>query len=226
MTVTTKTFVGVLLAAASTSAAGDTLIGRWQCSSLLGEAPLSIDSANLLHYDGEPLPYRRVGEQLLIEQFGQVRPHALVLRGDALQLLSPEGVEFRCQRQGAAGVARGSAPGDGGLNGLLAGMLCGSAGSYSGNASNQRNVRVSFDGRGRFSTGGDSSFSGSAGFGYGEAASEGGRYEVTAAAPGATIRVQWDNGEVDEARVHHLNGGRITEIMYGEQLLGAGLCDY
>jgi hypothetical protein len=105
-------------------------------------------------------------------------------------------------------------------------MLCGSAGSSGTGGSNQRNVRVSFDGRGRFTTGGDSSFSGPAGFGYGEAATEGGRYEVSAAVPGATIRVQWDNGEADEAQVHHVVDGRITEIMYGRQLLGAGLCAY
>ena len=214
------------------------LTGAFQCQSMLGEAGLEFVTADRLRFDGEELPYQVACDRIVVLQYGQARPHPFSLRGDVLQLTSPEGITLVCNRVGGragatAGVGDGR-PGDGAAGGAsstaanaqLAGMLCGSAGSSGTGGSNQRNVRVSFDGRGRFTTGGDSSFSGPAGFGYGEAATEGGRYEVSAAVPGATIRVQWDNGEADEAQVHHVVDGRITEIMYGRQLLGAGLCAY
>lgn len=60
---------------------------------------------------------------------------------------------------------------------------------------------------------------------YGTREGPGGACEVTAARPGAPIRVRRDTGEADVAYVHHLGGGRITEVKYGKPLFGMGLCE-
>ena len=215
---------------AQTQQAQQGLIGNWMCKSPLGQAPLDINPGNSLSFDGQPMQYVIQGNVVTVIQNGVRRPHTFALQGGVLNMQSPEGIPLRCERTagGAAGGAAGGMPGGGGLQGganhLLSGMLCGSSGSYNTGGSYQRNTRVRFDGQGRFVTGGDSSFSGGAGLGYGQAASDGGTYRVTGAQRGALIQVRWNNGEEDSATVHHVVNGRITEIMYGKQLLGMGLC--
>ena len=98
-----------------------------------------------------------------------------------------------------------------------------------------RNALQAVDGRGRFATGAESSFSvtnrdsggneTSSASGYGSGPGEGGAYEVTAATPGAPIRIRWNTGEDDVAFVHHVASGRIMEVRYGKLLFAAALCE-
>lgn len=226
------------------------LAGQWQCSSLLGQAALEFQAGGQLRFDGEPMAYSLQGNQIIVLQQGMPRPHAYVLRGTTLLLTTPEGLTLQCVQTagragGAAGLGGGVIPGlatgalpgalpgavvpgvpNGSLNPLLSGLLCGSAGVNHRSGSTQRHTRVHFDGQGRFSTGGDTSFSVPSGYGHGQAATDGGSYQVTAAQRGAPIRIRWASGEDDQAVVHHVVNGRIVEIQYGTLLLGMGLCNH
>ena len=130
-----------------------------------------------------------------------------------MAIANPDGTRTNCRRGG--GAAGGAA------NGALQGTMCG----WSGNANYSRTTRVTFDGRGRFGTGSESSFSNRHGSGYGAGGGDGGSYVVTAVQVGAPIRVRWANGEDDQATVHHVINGRISEIRYGKQVLGHAMCN-
>lgn len=206
-------------------------VGQWACE-VEGEAfDLTVSSARDMTFAGERMSYRVEGDRIFVSQQGVVRPHQYRLQGRELALLSPEGILIRCQRRAAndgrspaLGAAQSSP--DANQNHLLQGTYCGFAGARSSTGSTSRTTRVQFDGRGRFAVASESSFNVQSGLGYGNSATEGGTYTVTAARPGATIHVRWNTGEVDGAVVHHMGGGRITEIRYGDMVLGQGLCGY
>ena len=200
------------------------LMGNWLCNSPLGQAALDINSANTLSFDGQPMQYVIQGNVVTVIQNGVRRPHTFALQGSVLNMQSPEGIPLRCERTAGGGAQQGGMAAGGGANHLLSGMLCGHSGSSGGGSSYSSTSRVRFDGQGRFTTGGESSFSGAAGGGYGQSGGNGGTYRVTSAQRGALIQVRWNNGEEDSATVHHVVNGRITEIMYGKRLMGMGLC--
>ena len=214
--------------------------GAWQCQSSAGPAALEFQSDSRLVYGGQPMPYRIIGSSIVVAQDGMPTEYAYTLRGAQLDILTPEGETIRCAKAGggAPGPQAKSAPqgaGRGPLNHLLQGRMCSWSGSSSSGSSYSSTQKVFFDGRGRFGTGAESSFNvisrdgggnetGSAS-GYGGNDGPGGTYEVTAVQIGAPIRVKWDTGEDDVAYVHHVYGGRITEVKYGKLVFGGALCE-
>lgn len=217
--------------------------GRWDCQSSLGPAVLDFQSAQTLTYGGAAMPYRVSGNAIQVVQDGYPVDYLFAMQDDRMDIRTPEGEIIQCKKSGGPGQAAGTpAPGavgghggGGQWNHLLQGQLCSWSGSSSGGNSRSTTQRAFFDGRGRFTTGSESSTSvtsrdstgqevGSASA-YGTGAGPGGTYEVTAASPGAPIRVQWSTGETDVAYVHHVSGGRITEVKYGKLLFGMGLCE-
>lgn len=214
--------------------------GAWQCQSSVGPAVLEFQSDSQLTYGGQPMPYRIIGSSIVVAQDGMPTEYAYTLRGAQLDILTPEGETIRCAKAGGAstGQQARSAPqgaGRGQLNHLLQGRMCSWSGSSSSGSSYSSTQKVFFDGRGRFGTGSESSFSvssrdsggnetGSA-LGHGGSDGPGGSYEVTAVQIGAPIRVKWDTGEDDVAFVNHVYGGRITEVKYGKLVFGGALCE-
>lgn len=213
------------------------LAGAWNCQSSLGPAVLEFRDARTLAYAGAPMAYRITGNRIQVMQDGQPVDYLFATQGDRLDIQTPEGELIRCARA-AAGQSAGAPQGGGArgtLNHLLQGRLCSWSGSSSSGSSYSSTLKVFFDGRGRFTTGSESSFNvtsrdgggneiGSAsGYGTGDAA--GGTYEITAAQVGAPIRVKWNTGEDDVAYVHFVTGGRITEVKYGNKVFGAPLCE-
>jgi hypothetical protein len=229
----------VLLAAPGASAqpaGGPT--GSWICQSSAGTSQLEFRNAKVLVFDGEQRSYRILGSAIQVIEDGLPVNYGFTLKGERLDILSPDGEPIRCARAGGGSQAAGAAPAQeaakGNHNHLLQGMLCLWSGSSPSSGSCSSTQKVWFDGRGRFGTGSESSFGTrhndaggdqtGATVGYGSGEGEGGAYEVTSPAVGAPIRVRWDNGETDMATVHFVSGGRITEIKYGKKEFGAALC--
>ena len=170
-------------------------------------------------------------------QDGHPVGHLFAMQNNRMDIRTPEGEIIRCMRSTGAdrsAAAPGTAPG-GQWNHLLQGQLCSWSGSSSGGNSRSTTRRAFFDGRGRFATGSESSWSATsrnsvgddlgAVSAYHEGGGPGGTYEVTAASPDAPIRVQWSAGEADVACVHHVSGVRITASKHGEMLFGTGGCE-
>lgn len=204
------------------------LTGAWQCQSQAGSVVLEFRSAGRLVYGGEELQYSLAGSSIRLIEQGVAVDYPYVLRGNNLSIGTPYGEVIACARTGAPPAAAGSRPdagGQGRYNHLLQGTLCAWSGSSSSTGSYSSTQRVTFDGAGRFGIGSESSFSNTAGLGYGSGDGEGGTYEVTSPQVGAPIRIRWNSGEEDVAYVHFLAGGRITEVKYGKQVFGAPLCN-
>jgi len=212
------------------------LLGAWQCQTPQGAATLSFDNANQLVYNGDATQYMVQGNVIIALVNGIPTQYRYQVSGNSLAIANPDGTRTHCQRTQVAALGGGGfgqgAPGGstaqagGAMNGALQGTLCGWSGSRTSTGSYSSSTRVTFDGRGRFGTGSESSFSGVAGQGYGSGGGNGGSYSVTSVQVGAPIHVRWNNGEADQATVHNVNGGRITEIRYGKQVFGHALCGY
>lgn len=226
-----------LATAPAALAAPSPLVGRWQCESADGPGELDFRDDATVVYGGKGMPYRVQGNVIRVIEDGAPTNYAFALRGDRLDIQTPDGEMIRCAR--AAGRPATSAPKGGAAGGpldqLLQGQFCSWSGSSGGGSSYSTTQRVFFDGRGHFTTGSESSFgmtsrdaggneTGSAGA-YGSGEGAGGTYAVTAARPGSPIRVKWNTGEDDVAHVHFVSGGRITEIKYGDKVFGAALCE-
>jgi hypothetical protein len=231
------TLLLAVCATSSASAQQSRPSGRWDCQSSLGPAVLDFQNAQTLTYGGAAMPYRVSGNTIQVVQDGFPVAYLFAMQDDRMDIRTPEGEIIQCRKSAGAGRsagAPGTAPG-GQWNHLLQGQLCSWSGSSSGGNSSSTTRRAFFDGRGRFTTGSESSTSvtsrNSVGDDLGSASAyrngggPGGTYEVTAASPGAPIRVQWSTGEADIAYVHHVSGGRITEVKYGEMVFGMGLCE-
>jgi len=109
---------------------------------------------------------------------------------------------------------------------LLQGTVC----SYSGQTDSSANTSysstdwASFDGRGGFKYGSDSSFSSDAGLYYGGDGDSGnsGTYRIQ----GDKIQLTFSDGSSDTAYVHYRqDDGSITEVKYEGKLYGASLCN-
>lgn len=229
----------ILLSSLSTAAlAQQTLTGTWACRTAVGQSQLEFQSSRVLAFDGQQMAYRILGNAIQVIEDGLPANYTFRLTGDRLAITTPDGSPIDCQRAAAPEMpqAEGPTTGTGGsFNHLLAGKLCAWSGASSSTGSYSSTQIAWFDGRGSFSTGSESSFSTThrdaggnptgTGGGYGQGDGPGGRYEVTAVQVGAPVRIRWSGGEDDVAYVHHVAGGKITEVKYGKQLFGMGLCE-
>lgn len=197
------------------------LLGAWQCQTPDGPASLSFSGNGDLTFNGDVTQYMVQGNVIAALVNGFPTQYRYQISGSALAIANPDGSRTHCQRGGGMGGGFAQGAPAGAMNGALQGTLCG----WSGNSGYSRTSRVTFDGRGRFGTGSESSFSNAAGSGYGSGSGSGGTYAVTAVQVGAPIRVRWSNGEDDQATVNHVINGRITEIRYGKQVLGHAMCN-
>lgn len=200
-------------------AATASLIGDWRC----GRTSLIFKSETVLVYDGEQLRYKKRKNVLRVQQEEGPVDYPFVLSGDRLDVTFPDRSVLRCSRTKAgAGRPPAADARPSGSNAQLRGMLCQWSGSSGMSGSYSRSTRVWFDGVGRFTYGAESSFSGSAGSGYGSGPKSGGAYRVS----GNVVHLTFGDGSAGTAKVNmRQNDGRITELMFNGQLYATGLCD-
>ena len=186
----------LLVGTAVAQAQQPALLGNWQCQTPQGAATLAFGDNGQLVYNGDTTQYAVQGNVITALVDGFPQQYRYQINGDALAIANPDGTRTNCQRGGgAAGAFAQGGVLSGAANGALQGTMCG----WSGNANYSRTTRVIFDGRGRFGTGSESSFSNRHGSGYGSGGVDGGFYMVTSVQVGAPIRVGWANGEDDQA---------------------------
>jgi len=179
-----------------------------------------FESASSLVFEGERCPYRDDGRNLHVQsaQAGAM-DYAYELSGDRLSI-SAQGQTFVFTRLPSQDP------------GLIVSRLC----TYSGFAtsasvgndiamSGSNTNQVSFDGRGGFTLGSESSFTGS-GAGVGAYShgqdSDSGRYYIA----GDKVLLVFNDGTMLPLDIHNRNrDGRVTELMYGKKVAAAGLCE-
>jgi hypothetical protein len=203
------------------------LAGNWQCQGQSGPATIEFKTNSLLSFNGEEAQYALVAGAIVVQGEDGIMAYPYTLKGKNLTVTFPDGFLMRCARAqgGEAGKKSAGAvprqPG-GEANHLLRGSLCSWSGSRSGSSSYSSSGRVSFDGRGRFVYGSESSFSSSAGMAYGASPGSGGSYRVI----GDKVHITFGDGSTGVAAVNfRQNDGRITELMYDGKLYGMALCE-
>ncbi len=144
--------LGVSSGAMAGGQASSGLLGEWRGED--GEPVLIFDSPTRLRFNSEVRAYSRSAGRFLVQEEGGVVAYPYVLEGGQLKIAFPgEGVVvFRRSAKSAAVKPAG------GQEYLVQGSFCSYSGSsnYSGSYSSSR--KAFFDGRGRFATGGESSF--------------------------------------------------------------------
>jgi hypothetical protein len=223
--------VAALLKFAPICPASDSgLIGTWLCKTDMGEIKLEILNESRLVFDGDGAGYSLKPGIILVNSDEGTIEYPYQLKEGSLLITFPEGIQLSFKRTAAKSQppnAQQKTPESATANGkeaLLTGMLCSWGGSSSSSSSYSHTMRVSFDGRGRFTYGGESSFSSEAGMAYsgGSTPSQGGTYRIS----GDTVHLTFNDGTSGTASVHmRQNNGRITELMYEGTLYATGLCD-
>lgn len=196
------------------------LLGTWQCQrGLRGTASLIFHTASHLVYDGEATEYTLVPGAMRVQGPSGPIDYPYSLQGNNLAIGFPDGSRIQCVKASAEAEPRAG----GGNESHLRGMLCHWSGSSTSSSSFSRSTRVNFDGRGIFSYGTESSFSGESGLAYsGPGAGNRGTYRVV----GNTVHLKFSDGSSGVAQVQMRQAdGRITELMFEGQLYAAGLCD-
>ncbi|MFQ5561397.1 MAG: hypothetical protein ACE5FU_12560 [Nitrospinota bacterium] len=151
--------------------------------------------------------------------------------GDALVLTYSDGSVLNCERTARKGEfenkpAKNVAPGPSksGQEWQLYGTYCHWSGSssYSTGSTYSTTNSISFDGKGRWEFGSESSFSSDAAMGYSGGGKESGSYSVQ----GNHITYKTSTGEQGTARVNmRQNDGRISEIYVNGKLYSPELCN-
>lgn len=222
----------VLLVSAPAFAKGKAeLLGTWYNNEQGFKAELKADGSALVN--GEVGAWSVEGGNLVYVGNSGAMVYSYTLKGKTLTLHSSDGATLVYTRSpkavAKAKTAKGSAKSSAGdNNAFLRGMLC----SYSGGSTMSHSDRVSFDGRGHFSTGSESVYSASGTDQYGNeswrggggsnSAGDGGTYQVR----GEVVILTAADGSSAEAKINmRQSDGRITELMVGKKLFAAGLCE-
>ncbi len=225
------------------------LVGRWISSD--GSLRMRIVSDTKLFFNGRSFECKIDRNTIYVKDEGEMVPYPYRIDGNYLELSDPQGYVPVFVRAGSGTASpqpypntpgeirqgnprqsypRQSYPGEGGRqryggaeNGLLQGKYCSysSSGGY-GSSSYSSSNWAYFDGQGHFQYGSGGYYSGGGDL-YGSEGADGrGTYEVR----GNTIILRYSDGSSDRAYVYNRgDGGRITEVKYGDTLYAPQLCE-
>jgi len=202
------------------------LKGTWKFSDGYNTSVLKFIDGTKLLYDGEQSAYTLTRSPAAIRVFDDYGyyDYLYTLNGNKLTVTFPDGNRYifvkvkETSPQTSQKIAKGT-------NGNLYGSFChwsGSSGVYS-SSSYSSTDRISFDGKGNFIYGTETSFSSDAGlYSNDDNNSQRGTYSVK----GNNIYVTFTDGSKYTLQVYvQQNSGEITEIKYGEKVYAKQLCE-
>jgi len=203
------------------------LKGNWTYTDGYNTAILRFVDDSKLIYNGVQSPYTLISTPRAVRVFdemGYYFDYVYRLDGNKLILTFPDNKNYEFEKaDNKAKTSQKTVPSAG--NTALYGSFChwsGSSSSYSG-SSYSHTDRVTFDGKGRFAYGTETSFSSDAGL-YGDSGGNdsGGSYSVK----GNNIYLTFDDGTKYTLEVYvRQNSGEITEIRYGQKVYAKQLCE-
>jgi hypothetical protein len=202
------------------------LSGKWIFQGQGGQVVLEFSSGNQLTFNGETTRYQlKEGIIQAMGDYGWI-DYPYSFNNGNLIITFPDGTQVPFSRTSSIPTnqqSMGDQAQDSDQAWRLQGSLCywsGSSGSYS---SYSRSEKISFDGRGNFTYGNESSFSGDAGMAYGgNPNAEGGTYRIE----NNMVYLQFRSGETMEVQVSiRQDNGRITALKYNDKLYAVELCE-
>jgi len=202
------------------------LKGTWNISNGYTTVTLKIIDGTKLIYDGEQLAYKLISQPKAIRVFDEYSyfDYLYTLKGDKLILTFPDGNNYIFEKNKNSGQTVGKAAAQRG-NSNLYGSFChwsGSSGVYS-TSSYSSTDRITFDGKGNFAYGTETSFSSDAGiYDNDNNNTQRGIYTVD----GNNIYVTFNDGSKYTLQIYvQQDRGEITEIKYGEKVYAKALCE-
>jgi len=202
------------------------LKGTWAINDGYNTVTLKIIDETKLIYDGEQLIYKLISQPKAIRVFDEYDyfDYLYVLNGDKLTLTFPDGNNYIFKKNKNSGQSSGKAVANS-VNGNLYGSFChwsGSSGVYS-TSSYSSTDRITFDGKGNFAYGTETSFSSDAGiYANDNNNTQRGTYSVE----GNNIYVTFNDGSKYTLQIYvQQDWGEITEIKYGEKVYAKQLCE-
>jgi hypothetical protein len=201
------------------------LIGKWLFQSSEGELVLEFLSNNQLSLNGESTQYQ-LNEGIIqaMGDNGWVDYPYSISQGKLL-VTFPGGTQMLFTKA-SSGISNEQVSGNPSSTGAvwqLQGTLCYWSGSSGSSSSYSRTERISFDGKGNFTFGNESSFSGNAGIAYGSNPNvQRGTYHVE----DKSVILQFQSGESIRVSINmRQDNGKITELMYNGKLYATSLCN-
>ncbi len=201
------------------------LKGTWEYNDGYNRSVLKFIDDTKLIYDGEQSVFSLTTSPAAIRVYDDYGyyDYLYTLRGNKLTVTFPDGniyvfVKVKDTPQTAQNVSKA-------INGNLYGSFChwsGSSGVYS-SSSYSSTDRISFDGKGNFIYGTETSFSSDAGlYSNDDNNSQRGTYSVE----GNNIYITFTDGSKYTLQVYvQQDWGEITEIKYGEKVYAKQLCE-
>jgi len=215
---------------------GSSLSGRWVFQNQQGQLVLEFLSANQLSFNGETTQYQlKEGVIQAMGDYGWI-DYPYTLNQGTLTITFPDGTRLPftkstaaasnqqwLNQQGGNQQEMNQQSGGGGSTWQLQGTLCSYSGSSGGGSSYSTTNKISFDGRGNFQYGRESSFSGDAGIAYsGNPNAQRGTYRIE----DKFVMLQFQSGESYRVAIKiRDNDGRITCLDYDGTLYATSLCD-
>ena len=201
------------------------LKGTWVISDGYNTVTLKIIDDTKLLYDGEQSIYKLISQPKAIRVFDDYGyfDYLYVLNGDKLTITFPDGNHYTFER-GEKQVSQNTSAAAT-VNGNLYGSFChwsGSSGVYS-TSSYSSTDRITFDGKGNFAYGTETSFSSDAGlYANDNNNTQRGTYSVE----GKHIYLTFIDGSRYTLDIYiQQDWGEITEIKYGEKVYAKALCE-
>ena len=223
------------IAAPDVFASDTSIVGRWNCQMSFhgfstGSVEVNFDNNGQCLIGNQQFSYTLANNTLHISNANATDSYTYQLNKDQLQLSYRDGSIFNCVKQvsnaapgGLLNTPKNNAPQNTGNEWQLKGVFCHYSGSSSYSSSYSSTSKISFDGKGHWAMGSESSFSGSAGSAYSDGGvNNSGTYRIQ----GNQIFYTTRNGEQGVGRVNmQQRDGRITEIYIGKDLYSPALCN-
>jgi hypothetical protein len=205
------------------------LKGTWNCNTGYESVTLAFINSNTLTYNGEQYTYQLSQSNLVINDEGISVYYPYAFYQGSLYITFPEGYTLQFQQisKNLSQDIKTPPAKSGQSSGMyLCGKLCeyGASSSYSAYSSYSHMNMLYFDGNGNFQFGSEFAYSGEAGYAYNDRTQnlERGTYQIS----DNQVHCRFNSGETYSLSIHMVqNDGQITELMYGEKLYAAGLCE-
>ncbi len=202
------------------------LYGSWQASN----GTVTTFTAQTMTMAGSSYKYKVIGNIIRVfDQAGNTLDYKYKIQNNQLYLYVEGYGTYILQKMGAnQQVGYGNQgygnQGNTSDNARLYGSFCSySSSGYSGSSSYSTTQTVTFDGRGHYTYGSQSSYSGGGDGYYGGNGGYTGTYRVVG---NQGVILTASDGSVYKVAIHYVqNSGEITELMYDGTLYGKALCE-
>ncbi len=201
------------------------LTGTWVYKTSDYNFVLKILDNNQLIFDGETSSYKLVPNAIRVfDEYGGAFDYQYTLKDGKLSVTFPDGYQYVFLKQELAPASTENAASASTFNNLY-GNFCHYSGSSGMSSSYSTTKSLYFDGKGNFSYGSESAYSGDNGI-YANSSGNGRKFSGTYKVSGKIITLNFFDGYNYELKISFIQqSGEITEVDYDGTVYAKALCE-